>query len=61
MYLDTIKKTSYEISKMVRINHICKTLNEMSSVVDGVILARDDIENHLKIAKIFLKKISRFL
>ncbi len=50
------KKTSYEISKMVRINHICKTLNEMSSVVDGVILARDDIENHLKIAKIFLKK-----
>ena len=47
------KKNSYEISKIVKINHICKNLNEMSKKVDAVILARDDIENHLKMIKIF--------
>ena len=29
----------------------------MSNKVDAVILARDDIENHLEMAKIFKKKI----
>ncbi len=50
------KKNSYEIAKMVNINHICKDLNEMSEHVDAVILARDDINNHLKMIKIFFKK-----
>ena len=38
---------------MVKIDHICKNLTEMSKKVDAVILARDDIENHLRMAKIF--------
>ena len=38
------KKNSYEISKMVKIDHICKNLTEMSKKVDAVILARDDIK-----------------
>ena len=50
------KKNSYEISKISNIKNICKSLEEMSRKVDAVILARDDIENHLEMAKIFLKK-----
>jgi len=50
------KKNSYQISKISNIKNICNSLEEMSNQVDGVILARDDIENHLKMTKIFLKK-----
>ena len=50
------KKNSYEISKISNIENICDSLEEMSNSVDGVILERDDIENHLQMAKIFLKK-----
>ena len=50
------RKKSYEISKISNINHICKSIEEMSKKVDAVILARDDIENHLKFSEIFLKK-----
>ncbi len=50
------KKNSYEISKISNIKNICNSLEEMSEKVDGVILARDDIENHLKMAKIFFNK-----
>ena len=43
------RKKSYEISKISNINHICKSIAEMSKKVDAVILARDDIEKSLKI------------
>ena len=50
------KINSYKISKISNIKNICNTLEEMSEKVDAVILARDDIKNHLRMAKIFLKK-----
>lgn len=56
-YIWTQSKTnSYQISKISNIKHICNSLEEMSEKVDAVILARDDIENHLKMTEIFLKK-----
>ena len=50
------KMNSYQISKITNIENICNSLEEMSEKVDAVILARDDIENHLEMAEIFLKK-----
>ena len=50
------KKLSQEISKICKIPNICKSLEEMSSKVDAVILARDDYENHLHMIEIFMKK-----
>lgn len=50
------KKLSEDISKICKIPNICKNLREMSKKVDAVILARDDYENHLKIARIFIEK-----
>jgi len=50
------KKKSYEISKISNIKNICSSLEEMSTKVDAVIIARDDIENHLKFSKVFFKK-----
>ena len=50
------KINSYQISKITNIENICNSLEEMSKKVDAVILARDDIENHLEMAEIFLKK-----
>lgn len=50
------KKNSYKIAKIANIDGICSSLEDMSNKVDAVILARDDIENHLEMAKIFLKK-----
>ena len=50
------KLNSYKISKIANIKNICSSLEEMSKKVDGVILARDDIKNHLSMSKIFLKK-----
>ena len=62
-YIWTQSKTnSYQISKISNIKNICNSLEEMSEKVDAVILARDDIENHLKMAEIFLiKKIPIFI
>ena len=54
--MDSIKKNSYKIAKIANIDSICNSLEDMSNKVDAVILARDDIENHLEMAKIFLKK-----
>ena len=50
------KKISEEISKICKIPNICKSLEEMTTKVDAVILARDDYENHLKMIEIFMKK-----
>ena len=56
-YIWTQSKTnSYKISKITNIKNICNSLEEMSTKVDAVILARDDIKNHLKMSKIFLEK-----
>ena len=55
------KKNSTEISKISKIKYICSSLEEMSNKVDAVILARDDIENHLRMAKNFLKRIYQSL
>ena len=60
LYLDSIKKNSYKIAKIANIDSICNSLEDMSNKVDAVILARDDIENHLEMAKIFLKKNTNF-
>ena len=50
------KTLSKNISKICNIPNICKSLEDMSTKVDAVILARDDYKNHLKMAQIFLKK-----
>ena len=55
------KLTLYKISKITNIENICNSLEEMSKKVDAVILARDDIENHLEMAEIFLKKRYQYL
>lgn len=47
---------SKKIAKICNIKHVSKSLNEMSKIVDAVILARDDYQNHMKMAKIFLRK-----
>ena len=53
---------SKRISKICNIPHISENLEEMSKKVDGVILARDDPENHEKMSKVFIdKKIPIFI
>ena len=47
---------SYKISKICKIPNICKTLNEMANNIDAAMPARDDIENHYSILKIFIQK-----
>ena len=50
------KNLSKNIAKICNIKHISKSLNEMSKIVDAVILARDDYQNHIKMCDIFIKK-----
>lgn len=50
------KTLSNNISKICNIPNICKSLEDMSTKVDAVILARDDYKNHLKMSQIFLNK-----
>lgn len=45
---------SKSIAKTTQIDHIANTLEEMATMVDAVILARDDAENHVAMAKPFI-------
>ena len=47
---------SKKISKICNIEHISKSLKEMAELVDAVILARDDYQNHIQMAEVFVKK-----
>lgn len=47
---------SEEISKCCLIKNIVSNYEEMSQYVDGIIIARDDVESHLPISKYFLEK-----
>ena len=46
--------TSEHIANSSYINHISSSLEELEERVDGVLLARDDAENHIKFARPFL-------
>lgn len=46
---------SKQIARASYIDHVSSTLDELKDRVDGVLLARDDAENHLTIAKSFLE------
>ena len=48
------RKNSEHIAKSACINNISSSLSEMNKNVDAILLARDDAENHLEIAKPFL-------
>ena len=48
------KENSEHIAKSTYINNVSKSLAEMNKSVDAVLLARDDAENHMDIARIFL-------
>ncbi len=45
---------SRRIAAAARIEHVCRTLNDMTDGVDALILARDDYERHYELAKPFL-------
>lgn len=49
------KKISASISKTAGIENIVTNLEEMTSLVDAVILARDDPENHVAMSKPFIE------
>jgi predicted dehydrogenase len=44
-----------DIAKACKIPHICGSYEDMIGQVDGVLLARDDAENHLSMSAPFLK------
>lgn len=46
---------SQKIAKCSNIPHICKNYEDMIPNIDAVIIARDDWESHLPIAKVFLE------
>lgn len=48
-------KVTEKIARASNIENTCRYINEMRDNVDGILLARDDSENHLKHAEIFLK------
>jgi len=48
------RSTSRSIAKATGIEHIVSNLNEMKKKVDGVLLLRDDAENHVLMAKPFI-------
>ena len=55
-------EVSKEISKCCLIKNIVSNYEDMVDHVDGVIIARDDVESHLKISEFFLtKNISVFI
>ena len=48
-------ETSQQISKTTFIPNVVKNFQDMIGLVDGILLARDDAENHLDISLPFLK------
>ena len=48
------KKISESIAKTAQIETIANSLEEMAGLVDAVILARDDPQNHVAMAKPFI-------
>lgn len=46
---------SRHIANATNILHVCESLEEMIGQIDAVLLARDDAENHLKMARPFLE------
>ncbi len=48
-------RVTERIARATKIRNTCNDLNEMIDNVDGIMLARDDSENHLKYAEKFLK------
>jgi predicted dehydrogenase len=48
------KSISQSIAKTAQIGNICNSPEEMARQVDAVILARDDAENHMQMAKPFI-------
>lgn len=46
---------SERIARATKIKKVCENLFELSQAVDGILLARDDAENHLRFAKPFLE------
>jgi predicted dehydrogenase len=49
------KKISESIAKSSRIDNISEKIDDMVSKIDAVLLSRDDPENHVEMAKPFLK------
>jgi len=45
---------SQKIAKATRIDHVVKDLQDLIGQVDAILLARDDAQNHLTFAKLFL-------
>jgi len=50
------KSITNQLAKAARIENIAYKLEDMIQKVDGVIIARDDYQNHFKIASKFLEK-----
>ena len=48
------KRTSEHISKAAFIENVCENINDLVNYSDAVLLARDDDENHLEMARFFL-------
>lgn len=48
-------KLSKHIALAANISNVCHDMEEMIGKIDAVLLARDDAENHLKHAKVFLE------
>ena len=46
---------SEQVAKSSLIKHVCVKMDDMIGLVDAVLLARDDAENHLAMAKPFLQ------
>ncbi|MFK5972232.1 MAG: hypothetical protein QM485_03030 [Flavobacteriaceae bacterium] len=55
------KNISESIAKNAKIETIANSLEEMTSMVDAVILARDDARNHVAMAKPFIDADFPFL
>ncbi|MBD3385045.1 gfo/Idh/MocA family oxidoreductase [candidate division KSB1 bacterium] len=54
--------SSQKIARAAFIEHVCADLNDLTGVVDAVILARDDGDRHVEMAEPFLKaKIPVFI
>lgn len=45
---------SYEIARSSLIPNVVRNIDEMIEAIDGILLARDDAENHFKLAKPFI-------
>jgi hypothetical protein len=49
------RKISESIARVARIPNIVNNMEDLIGKVDGIILARDDVENHFKMARPFIK------